>query len=316
MGSVVLSIDAELGWGHHDRIRPPERRISTARRSWIRLLHMLDEYDLPATWAVVGHLFLNNCDGQHVDHPAPADWFAREHGEWKCRPELRFGYGIIEATQAATADHEIACHSFSHVEFGSVDTSQALARAEIEASIRAARDYDIKFDSFIFPRNKVAYRDILADYGFTCYRGHSQERRSNSPLMRTAQKLVRATITAPPLVEPYIDEYGLVDVPASMYLFGLEDHLRTAAETVWGDPMFELAKRGIDRAAKNGGLFHLWFHPNDLIDPEDNDRVKRVLAYLASVRDATPLTVKTMRSVAADTLETANDGSISRRYSR
>jgi peptidoglycan/xylan/chitin deacetylase (PgdA/CDA1 family) len=304
MGSVVLSIDAELGWGHHDREIPPAKRLRTARRGWIRLLHLLDEYQIPSTWAIVGHLFVNHCDGEHADHPAPPGWFARERGEWEHRPEIRFGYGLTEATQKASAGHEIACHSFSHVEFDPASVSQKLARAEIEASIESAKAHDIEFSSFVFPRNRIGHQELLAEYDFTCYRGHSSGRWSRSPALKTLQKLARASVVSPPLVQPYIDEYGLVDVPASMYLFGYEGLLRRTAEALWGDPMLELAKRGIDRAAaSDDGLFHLWFHPNDLIEPPDFRRMTAVLEHLEKRRDETDLTVETMQSVAERVLE-------------
>jgi peptidoglycan/xylan/chitin deacetylase (PgdA/CDA1 family) len=56
----VISVDAELGWGFHD-IDPPTSRVEAARTGWKRLAGLFNEYDVPATWAVVGR----QCDEQH-----------------------------------------------------------------------------------------------------------------------------------------------------------------------------------------------------------------------------------------------------------
>ena len=300
-GSVVVSIDAELGWGHHDRPEPPRVRMENARDGWKNLLALCDAYRVPATWAIVGHLFLRDCDGRHVDHPTPSGWFARERGEWADRPELRFADGLVEATLDAAVDHEVGCHTFSHVPFATPEPSYSLARAELEASVDAAKRHDLEMDSFVFPRNQVGRREVLAECGFGCYRGVAPRRNDGPPMARPLRKLARATVpgVAPPLVDPTVDEYGLVNVPASQYLFGFEGRARSAVEPVLGDPMVETAHRGIDAAAREGGVFHLWLHPNDLRRRQDRTRVAAVFAHLADRRAETDLRVETMGDVAA-----------------
>ena len=65
-GVFTLSLDFELIWGTQDLFGPePFRRASIFERRRIidDLLAMLDEFEIPATWCIVGHLFLNTCDG-------------------------------------------------------------------------------------------------------------------------------------------------------------------------------------------------------------------------------------------------------------
>ena len=302
MGSVVLSLDAELGWGFHDLDSPPIDRVESARDGWKRLLDYFDEFDVPATWAVVGHLFLEDCDGEHASHPVGNDWFDAERGRWRSRPDLRFGEGLIERVRGADVDHEIGCHTFSHVLYGDRRTDRALALAELEASIDAARARDVSFSSFVFPRNVVGHRDTLAESGFSCYRGRAPARRfDEAPLGRPLRKLAEATVDAPPLVKPHRDEFGLVNVPASLYLFGFEGVGRSVAESVWGDPVVAAARRGIDAAARRAGVFHMWLHPNNLVTPRDSRRMRTILAYLAERRDAGTVTIETMGEVAERT---------------
>lgn len=305
MGSVVISVDAELGWGLHDLDSPPSARIESARTGWERLVDCFDEFRVPATWAVVGHLFLDDCDGEHADHPAPEGWFARERGSWRTRPDLRFGPDLIKRIEDATVAHEIGCHSFSHVPFEDPRILNELACAEIDASVRAARAYGgsfDSFDSFVFPRNVVGHRAVLAERGFSCYRGVAPARRVASlPGARPLGKLARATLAQPLVVTPQVDEFGLVDIPASLFLFGFEGRARTVIESVWDDPIIREARRGIDAAAGDDGVFHLWLHPNDLTEKRDTQRLRAILGHITERRDETALAVETMRAVAART---------------
>lgn len=296
MGSVVVSVDAELGWGYHDLDAPPPDRVEAARTGWERLVDRFDRFDVPATWAVVGHLLLDECDGRHTDHPAPDGWFARERTEWSSRPDLRFARGLVDELLDGAVEHDIGCHSFSHVDFAASETSRELARAEVRASVAAARDRGIRMESFVFPRNQVDHRDVLADSPLTCYRGTSPIR-SSGPL-RPLRKLSRATLGREFLVEPRIDEYGLVNVPRSMYLFGFEGMARSAVEPFVGDPIVRQVRQGIDQAARTDGLFHVSLHPNDLTAERTVRRIETVLAAIDERRDETPLAVETMRDVA------------------
>ncbi|PSP74816.1 polysaccharide deacetylase [Halobacteriales archaeon QS_3_64_16] len=299
MGSVVLSLDAELGWGFHDLESPPTARIERARTGWERLIECFEAFEVPATWAVVGHLFLEECDAEHAFHPAPEGWFASERGRWRSRPDLRFGEGLIEAIQDSAVAHEIGSHSYSHVVFGDRKTSRTLAAAELEESVSLARERDLSLESFVYPRNDVAHRDVLAEHGLTCYRGRAPARELDDvPGGRPLRKLREATIDAPPLVEPRRDEFGLVNVPASLYLFGFEGLGRSIAQSIWADPVVRGAKRGIDAAARREGVFHIWLHPNNIVAPRDLKRMETILAYLADQRDRGAVSIETMVEVA------------------
>jgi len=300
MGSVVLSLDAELAWGFHDRDELAEDRVSAARESWLRLLELFDDFEVPATWAVVGHLMLDSCDGEHADHPTPDGWFDRDPGTWEGRDERWYGSKLVDAIEGADADHEIGSHTFSHVEFG--HTTREIAAAEMRECVEIAEDRGVSVDSVVFPRNYVGHRDVLAAYGVTSYRGTKPRRWYDRGPLGSAAKLLGwpTGAVSPTMVTPEIDEYGLVNVPASLYLFGFEGRARSLVERATGDPVVEMARRGIDRASTGDGVFHMWLHPNNLTDERDFDRMEAILEHLAAVRDRTPLTVETMGEIAAE----------------
>jgi len=291
VGSVVLSIDAELGWGFADGPMPTDR-VEAGRSGWRELVALLDEYNIPATWAIVGHLFLEDCDGRHASHPASPDHYSMERGSLADRPDLRYAPELIDLVRSARTDHEIASHSFSHVLFGAEETTAEVARTELEWAIEVASDED-PMRSFVYPRNSVGHRDILAEWGFEAYRGTSPY--ELSPL----RKLATATVQRPrpKLVQPDIDEYGLVDVPASLYLFGFEGRARRLVSAVRADPIVRHAIRGIDAAARaDEGVFHIWLHPNNIVDEAALDRLDRIFQAIHARRDA--LRIETMGEVA------------------
>mgnify|MGYP006276034781 CR=1 FL=1 len=300
MGSVVLSLDAELAWGFHDRETMPTDRVTAARESWLRLLDTFDDHDIPATWAVVGHLMLDSCDGDHDSHPTPDGWFDRDPGTGESRDEQWYGRKLVDAIEEADADHEVASHTYSHVEMG--HTSREVASAEIRECVELAEERGLSVDSVVFPRNYVGHRDVLAAYGVKAYRGTQPRRWYDRGLLGSMAKLLGwpTGTVSPTLVTPEEDEYGLVNVPASLYLFGFEGRGRSAVERVTDDPIVSMAKRGIDRASAENGVFHMWLHPNNVTDERDFERMEAILSYLAQVRDTTPLRVETMESIAAD----------------
>ncbi|KTG26728.1 polysaccharide deacetylase family protein [Haloferax profundi] len=300
MGSVVISLDAELGWGYLDFEDPPDR-VEYARSGWTTLVDLFEEFDVPATWAIVGHLFLDDCDGRHSAHPAPDGWFEKETGIWRSRPDLRFGRDLVDAVRTSNANHEIGCHSYSHPQFGRID--HAFADAEIRACVDIASDYGVELDSFVYPRNDVGHRDVLEKYGFSCYRGPSPVFQ-DTPLPKGVHTLVDGVYVPGQslLVTPSVDEYGLVDIPASLYLFSFEGMALDIANRLVGDPVVRQAKRGIDQAASDDGVFHMWLHPNNLHTDYSVERIRRILAYVADVRAETDLVVETMGEVARRTL--------------
>lgn len=299
--TVVLSLDAELIWGVHDLDEIPAERVGHARESWAYILDLFDEYGIPATWAVVGHLFRDSCDGVHADHPAGKEWFSRDPGGERSPGSEWFAQDLIDAIRDSEADHEIGSHSFSHVEFGKQDVSRGVAEAELRDSVEAAENCGVDLTSFVFPRNNVGYRSVLPEHGFSCYRGRSPERWYDGTPIRRFGKLATFALGTggPPIVRPEIDEHGLVNVPASMYLFTFEGPARAVVGSVTGDPVLEQVELGLERLNdEKQGILHLWLHPNNITTDRDRHRLNRIVSRVADYRDRCSVAVKTMDQVA------------------
>lgn len=296
-GTVVISVDAELGWGFHDLDDPPTGRLESGRRGWKKLIELFDFFEIPATWGVVGHLFLDSCDGVHMGHPLSPEWFSHERTGWHHRPDLRFGGDLILDLIASPIDHEIACHTFSHVVFDDDVISEEVARTELATAAEAAKGYGVTFDSIIFPRNVPGFRNQLAEAGYLAYRGGLLDP-SLGPraFIRKLRGALDPNRTNP--VIPTIDEHGLVNVPPSQYLFGVQGVPRRTIETVWNDPVVERAKNGIDKAGAESLTYHLWLHPNNLMSQRDDERLRAILDYVDKSRRTGDVAVKTIATIA------------------
>lgn len=296
MGTVVISLDAELAWGYHDLDPLPTEKFETARKSWAWLVDAFEEFSIRATWAIVGHLFLSECDGTHVETMAPNGWFRHDPGGTTDDAPLWFGPDLVESVLDSPVDHEIASHSLSHVEFGADGTTRETAESEVATCVALAEEWGIDLESFVFPRNSVGYLDVLAEHGFQNYRSTGQRWFSDRQFRRAGKALDYGLgLTAPGVAQPSLDEHELVRHESSQYLFSFEDPVRRLVRPFTTEPVVRRVERGLDRAAETGGVFHLWFHPNELRSSADYQRVRTVLTAIDERRD--DLQVATMAEI-------------------
>jgi len=297
MGTVVISVDAALGWNCTDGQPPSVERAAAARWGWRRILELFESYEISATWAVVGHLLLEDCDGVHEHHPLAPARFAREREAWAERPELRHARELVEATVDSPADHELAFLPFSGVEFGHDDVSLDLARAECVGFFDALPDSLPAPRTAAFPGNAVGHRGVLAEWGFEYYRCAVPDASSSFPLANSARRLANATISGPPIVRPAIDEYGLVGVPTSVDFARFDGTAGWLSGRAIADPAIATIERGLDRVADSGGVLHVRLRPADVVDERDAARIREMCAAIDRAREA-GVEVATVEAVA------------------
>jgi peptidoglycan/xylan/chitin deacetylase (PgdA/CDA1 family) len=309
-GVFMISIDTELAWGCFDRADREERwRLEERSREVIRrLLELFERYSISATWAVVGHLFLSSCD--HCEgrtHPEvarpqhdwlPGDWFQYDPGTCVERDPLWYAPDVIEQLQQGSPEQEIASHSFSHLLFADRGCSREAATADLRECVAAAKRANVSLHSFVYPRNRIAYLDLLPANGFACYRGADPQWYGGWP--RIAKRLAHYAddllALPPPTVLPR-REGSLWNIPGSVMLQGMDGirkWIPARCRTVRG-----LA--GLRRAAARRQLFHLWFHPiNFAVDMEAMLAcLEPVLKRASELRDRGELEVLTMGELAA-----------------
>jgi hypothetical protein len=142
--------------------------------------------------------------------------------------------------------------------------------------------------------------DLLKQHGFTHFRGAArvwyERREPPRALDRLARLWAVLVATTPPVAFPKVAGPGITDVPASMMY--LPSHGVRRAIPV--SRRVSRALRGLDAAARRGGVFHLWFHPTNLADRTEAmvEGLSRILARVSELRAAGSLRVEPMGNLA------------------
>jgi peptidoglycan/xylan/chitin deacetylase (PgdA/CDA1 family) len=334
MGTVVVSVDAELS----NHRQPTEREKRRARYGWRRLVDLFETYDVPATWAVVGRLFTETDEME--DRPTES-WFTEEAAtafddvdrtvdDRRILSRSLSGVSLIKALLESNPEHDIGCHSYSHPRFSNITREQA--DAELTAAALAMAEWGIEPRSFVYPFNAVAHRGALVDNGYICYRetldpGVGQERPTPDRPPYHPFEVVPESVkwwagwaldrlseaydsvisdTPPPLVEPTVQDNGLIAVPASLpQLYRMPLPVRQVVRSRRGCPVERIVKRGIDTAIEEDGIFHFWFHPGDFDVEADFQSLASILEYTADRRAAGDLQTRTMAEIADRTLNSS-----------
>ncbi len=189
---LILYADFELAWAWRfskaipNKIEYSELLGKKERENIPQILSVCEDFKIPITWATVGHLFLNKCDKENgLAHPnllrpdyfennfweyTKGDWFdadpcsnINENNNWYC-PDL------ITLIQNQSVNHEIGCHTFSHLDCTDKNCPPEVFNSDIAACKVAASDFNIKLSSFVHPAHTIGNLDGLIENGFTTYR--------------------------------------------------------------------------------------------------------------------------------------------------
>lgn len=270
-GVFCISVDTELLWGRHDtRYQSFIQRTAREREIINKLLILFKQYDIGATWAVVGHLFLNKCKKEggkiHPDIKRPS--FGWVKGDWlRCDPGTSvkknpcwYGSDIIKMIQK-DKNQEIGSHSFSHIIFGDKGCTKKCAESEIKKCVELAKKENIELYSFVFPRNSIGHLDILKKYQLKTFRGEDDYSLPTQGVIGKIYQLLDLLFLIPHASTPRLTK-GLLEIPGSMYFLSSRGWRKLLPEKIriWK------AQASIRKAVKEKKVFHLWFHPVDLAD--------------------------------------------------
>jgi len=316
-GSFVISLDFELYWGLIDwrSLESYAGNLRGERHAAAGMLDVFTEFDVHATWATVGFLFMAGMDEVRARRPAvspaylnPAlDPFAyADRVGSSAPPDLHFAPDVIEQI-LATPGQELATHTLSHFYCQEPPGSVAAFRSDLECALAVARErFDARLTSLVFPRNQYtpAHVRAAAELGITAYRGNPAGRMYAPQATAddtTRDRLARLADTYVPVsrdltfvpVKPA--DGGPVDVTASRFLrpwtraLGAVDWLRVRRIT-----------RELRSAAKRGRSYHLWWHPHNFgLDPDRNlAALRTILETFAELRATHGIQSRSMAEVA------------------
>ena len=188
----LISADFEMAWASRytkGAKQPLEKAIKDGeltRRNLPVILDICDKYNIPVTWATVGHLFLEKCsivDGiKHPDiHRLPYfenDFWKFDKGDWfdydpctnyQTSPAW-YAPDLINDILSRKTKHEIGCHTFSHIDCRDSVCSDDSFNAEINKCIALAGESGVNLKSFVHPGHTIGHLNNLKEMGFTSYR--------------------------------------------------------------------------------------------------------------------------------------------------
>ncbi|KPN29443.1 polysaccharide deacetylase [Halolamina pelagica] len=303
-GVFTISLDTELAWGTFDKgnVERYEEAYRNTPEVIDQLCDLFDEYEIPATWAIVSHL-LEDCGRDHYDRTSPNfewvdDWF----GELPCASgmdeELWYAPWLLDRIQECETEQEIGLHGSTHMQLGADGCSRQHAEEEIGAAVGTLRKHGVEPKSFVFPRNDIGHVDVLREYGIEAYRGLDARWYERGwvpgvvkPPLRFADEAARLQ---PPVVEA-VERGGIVEVPGSQVFRPSHDGWQYAS----GESSIARARKGLERTARTGGVFHLWFHPFNLgHEPElDLARFRDVLETVTEFVERGEIECRPMREI-------------------
>ena len=118
IGYFIFSLDTELGTGFFDKDEDRKRLFSAdgsrERENIARILELLEEYQIIATWAVVGHIFYEHCEECEICPVLEWKGKYKSYEEvYKTKHPLWYGADVVDLLLKQKMNHEIAFHGYS-----------------------------------------------------------------------------------------------------------------------------------------------------------------------------------------------------------
>jgi len=301
-GALVISLDFELIWGVRDLGGSVKRKdLLPTRKVVLRLLDLFKKYEIHATWATVGFLFFETRDQMLKSLPdrvpayqnqqlSPYFSISEEVGVDEVSDPLHFAPSLIRLI-LDTPYQELGTHTFSHYYCLEDGQTPEDFQSDLQAALRAGERFGCKIESIVFPRNQYSqeYLDICAQNGIKSYRGNEaiwfrtpSKRSDHRRLSRRFMRILDAYFNVSgsnayklPIVE------RPVNIPASRYLRSASKRLKVL------EPLrLRRIISSLRQTAKDGHIFHLWWHPEDFSEDMDAnfDFLEKILMEFSELR--------------------------------
>ncbi|MEF3426828.1 polysaccharide deacetylase family protein [Bacteroides cellulosilyticus] len=281
-GHFLISLDFELVWGgagwNLSKIELYKPNLSCAKEALCEIVHLLEKYDMKCTIGYVGamnyaslqelQMVNNTLIPSYLDISYASFASLLPHVGKELDVNLFLAHREVEILQVK-ANVELASHTYSH--YYCLEEGQTIE--DFENDVRMAKENAIKqgvnLVSIIFPRNQVNddYLTICRKYGFTHFRGML-----NSFLYKPSKTPFRySPMGALRFLDTYLNISGnntytiedtknkeLIDVPGSRFFRPYSRKLSFLEGL-----KIRRIKQSMTDAAKNGRIYHLWWHPHN-----------------------------------------------------
>ena len=300
MTIVTLSTEIELGWGVHDvgQYYKLSDRREAETRCLDELLDACDEAGLPFSFDVVGHLFLDACEGFH-ESPHDEDWWDADPGTGRDADPWFYAPDMLDSIDASDVDHEVCTHSFSHVDCDHVD-DEVVTWDLLEAQRQHERRYGEWTRAFVPPKHRVPPVSALHEADIEITRQHIEEPLSKAEKLK--QFLFGPLPNRPPrlsdgVVTTYCATYPSLTSPVLAQ--GSQERAAVFRYLPFTTEQIKLLHRrklvnAVERAKETDTPLHLWTHLYNMSNEDQLDVVRDFLAYLRVQEANSEIEVLTM----------------------
>ncbi|MBA3901624.1 MAG: polysaccharide deacetylase family protein [Bacteroidetes bacterium] len=279
----TVSLDFELHWGRFDKYSLENCRAyyHKTREVIPKILELFEKHRIHATWATVGMLFAENVEEWESYQPklkpnykkekiSAYNWLSEQNNaDYSCL----FAPDLIQRI-LQTPYQEVGSHTFSHYYTCEAGQTSAQFRDDLKSAKKIAKDkFDLDLASLVFPRNQYNKQalDIVADEGFTVFRSNPNdwywENTHSENLLKKMFRTGDALIPIGSKSSYLLPNQGakLLPLPASRLFrpfIGNNTLIRVRINRI---------KSEMTVAAKNGEVYHLWWHPHNFgLYPKEN----------------------------------------------
>lgn len=298
-GTLVVSLDFELYWGMQDCIplNDYKENILGGRKAIMHMLELFERYEIHATWATVGFLFADNLKElkeylpERVYQPtyenSKLSAYSYFENVEKDQEECYFASSLVRKISEYEGQ-EIASHTFSHYYCREKGQTMEQFTADMRAALEIANTKGYKLTSVVLPRNQCEpeYTEILQELGFTAYRDEENDWIHEKIRFRPFMRVLR-------LIDVYFP------------LTGQGGYIPKCENGIWNfvgsrmykpifKPLFFLEKLKIRRikkqmhyAAKEGLMFHLWWHPHNvgIMTEKHMEQLEEIFQYYQLMKE-------------------------------
>jgi len=312
-GVFTISLDFELHWGGFEKwplSGSNKKNFSeyflNTRKAIPQLLAMFSKYNIHVTWASVGLLMHNNKKAQQENFPKAiptyvntelsAYNFIKKGGIGENETDDPFHYAHSLVREIIETEHqELGSHTFSHFYCNEPGQTIEQFRADLQAAQKAASAYGVKIKSLVFPRNQFNddYLKVCFEEGFEAVRSNPKdwfwniESTQNEGKWKRLNRGLDAYFPVGKKNTFSVNEIKVREgfplcIPASRLLRPYKP-----SEFILNNFKLERIKSEVRQAAKNGEVYHLWWHPHNFGSyPKENlEGLEKLLIYFKKCKE-------------------------------
>ena len=302
-GCLTISLDFELYWGMRDHIELESyhNHLQGVYQAIPTILDLFKEYQIRATWAVVGFLYFQNIQQLKANLPQYLPSYKNSNlspytyiNQLVDIKELQFHFSseLIDLIKQYPGQ-EIGTHTFSHYYCLEEGQTEVEFQADLASAIAIAQQNNLETNTIVFPRNQYneAYLNILRESKLICYRGNEQHKMYRSVdgngdcFYKRFFRLVNTYInlSGNHCYQPEeIKQNYPVNIPASRFLRPYSPKLKNL------EPLrLNRIKSSLNYAAQEGLIYHLWWHPHNFGAniSENMQFLRKILIAYSQLRD-------------------------------